>query len=294
MSIVLFTATSCKKNGNPNDLPAVSPDDYAGKIDGFTSSDEVFPKNLVAYWSFDDTKNEKISGAAPTATANDAFVANGVKGKAIGLTGGYLYYATQLNTLKTDVFKSFTISAWVQILNNGSKKTMLFQLARPGIFTGNINFILNTNAFPATNTDELKINPTFTTIGGGTQDNVNTKRDNPGDVNYFPYLTPKIGMNKWTHIALTYNGTTGFFYIWADGIQIGAYSSRGTGNNLFKSYEPSEVIIGGNYNVIPGKSVSADVSYAAMTGNIDELRIYNINLPDAHVKALFNLGKAGK
>ncbi|WP_316791430.1 LamG-like jellyroll fold domain-containing protein [Pedobacter frigoris] len=294
LGIVLFTTASCKKDGNPNNLPEVSPDDYAGKVDGFTTSDEVFSKNLVAYWSFDDTKNEKISGAAPTATANDAFVATGVRGKALSLNAGYLYYATQFNTLKTDAFKSFTISAWVQILNNGSKRTMLFQLARPGIFTGNINFILNTNAFPATNTDELKINPTFTTIGGGTQDNVNTKRDNPGDVNYFPYLTPKIGMNKWTHIALTYNGTTGFFYIWADGIQIGAFSSRGTGNSLFKSYEPSEVIIGGNYNVIPGKAVNADANYAAMTGNIDELRIYNINLPDSHIKALFNLGKAGK
>ncbi|SMC79316.1 LamG-like jellyroll fold domain-containing protein [Pedobacter africanus] len=292
--VILTVGTSCKKDGNPNNLPDVSPDDYAGKIDGFTSSDEVFPKNLVAYWSFDDTKAEKVSGASPTTSANDAFIAAGVRGKALSLTTGYLYYANQFNTLKTDVFKSFSISTWVQILNNGSKKTMLFQLTRPGIFTGSINFILNTNAFPASNTDELKINPTFTTIGGGTQDNVNTKRDNPGDINYFPYLSPKIGMSKWTHILLTYNGTTGFFYIWADGVQIGAFSSRGTGNNLFKSNEPSEVIIGGNYNVIPGKSVSTDQSFAAMTGNIDEIRIYNIALPEAHVKALFNLGKAGK
>lgn len=284
--------SSCKKDGNPNDLPSVSPDQYEGKVDGFSSSDEVFPNNLVAYWSFEDTKNETISGSAPTTTAGDSFIDGGVKGKALKLESGFLYYGTQLEKLKTDVFKSFTISAWIQIMNNGSKRTMLFQLARPGMFNGNINFALNTQSFPASDTDNLKIQPTFLTIGGGTQDNINTQRDAPGAATYVPYRTPKIGMSKWTHVLLTYNGTTGFFNIWADGVNIGAFSSRGTGNNLFKSYEPSEIIIGGNYNVIPGKQVNADANFAAMTGNIDELRIYNVALPDAHIKALYNLGAA--
>jgi hypothetical protein len=31
-----------------------------------------------------------------------------------------------------------------------------------------------------------------------------------------------------------------------------------------------------------------------MTGKIDEVRIYNISLPDAHIKALYNLGVAKK
>ncbi len=285
---------SCKKDGNPNNLPGVSTGAYEGKIDGFNNSDEVFPDNLVAYWSFDGTKNELKSGTAPTSTANDAFVTEGIKGQALRLNAGYLFYGTQFEKFKTDAFKSFSISAWIQILNNGSKRTMLFQLARPGIFNGNINFALNTNSFPASDVDNFKIQPTFTAVSGGTQDNVNTKRDNPGDPNYFPYLTPKIGATKWTHVLLTYSGTTGIFNIWADGIKIGAYPSRGTGTALFKSYEPSQVIIGGNYNTIPGMSVNADVTFAAMTGNIDELRIYNISLPDAHVKALYNLGLAHK
>jgi hypothetical protein len=295
LAIAVISLSSCKKDGNPNDLPEVSTESYEGKIDGFNNSDEVFAENLVAYWSFDGTKNELKSSTAPTATANDAFVPDGIKGQAIRLTSGYLFFGTQFEKFKTDVFKSFSISAWIQILNNGSKRTMLFQLARPGVFNGNINFALNTNAFPASDVDNLKIQPTFSTVGGGTQDNVNAKRDNPGDANYFPYLTPKIGANKWTHVILTYSGTTGVFNIWADGIKIGAYPNRGTAaNNLFKSYEPSQVIIGGNYNVIPGMAVNADANFAAMTGNIDELRVYNISLPDAHVKALYNLGLAHK
>lgn len=278
-ALVLMIA-SCKKDGNPNNLPGVSPADYAGKIDGYDSSEQVFTKNLVAYWSFDDTKAERKSGFTPTQTAGDAFVTGGVRGKALSLTSGYLYYASQFPLLKTDTFKSFSISVWVKILNNRSKRTMLFQLARPGIFNGNINFALNTNA--ATTVTNLTIQPTFTTVGGGTQDNLNNN------------IKPNTSLTEWTHIVLTYNGTTGVFDIWANGVKVGGFPNRGVGNNLFKSYEPSEVIIGSNYNGIPGKSVNADVSFAPMTGQIDELRIFNINLPDAHIKALYNLGKAGK
>ncbi len=282
IAALALAAVSCKKDGNPNNLPSVSTATYEGTIDGYKSSDEVFPDNLIAYWSFDDTKNELKSSTAPTSSANDTYAAGGVRGKALNLNAGYLYYATQFQAFKTAALKSFTISTWVKILNNGSKRTMLFQLARPGMFNGNINFALNTQSFPATTTNTLRIQPTFLTVGGGTQDNLNST------------LSPVIGMDKWTHIVLTYETNTGVFDIWADGIKVGAFPNRGVGTSLFNSYEPSEVIIGSNYNGIPGKSVSTDVSFAPMTGQIDEVRIYNRALPDAQIKSLFNLGKANK
>lgn len=279
--LTLSVLSSCKKDGNPNNLPEVSTAQYEGTIDGYSSSDDVYPKNLVAYWTFDDTKNEKISNTAPTSSLNDSYI-TGVKGKGLKLNAGFVYYATQINAFKTDALKSFTLSHWVQITNNGTKRTMTFQLARPGIFDGSLDVRLNTQAYPASNTDVLKVQPRFSTVGGGSQDNLNAS------------LSPKIGATVWNHLVLTYDGTTGVFKMWADGVNIGSYNNRGTGNNLFKAYEPGEVIIGGNYNTIPGKTVNTDVSYANMTGSIDEIRIYNTVLPDAHIKALFNLGKAGK
>ncbi|OYU56563.1 MAG: hypothetical protein CFE25_04840 [Chitinophagaceae bacterium BSSC1] len=282
LAVFAIMGVSCKKDGNPNNLPSVSTASYDGKIDGYTSSNEVFPENLIAYWSFDDTKNELVTGTAPTASANDSYVTGGVRGKALSLAAGYLYFPVQFQKFKADSLKSWTISSWVKILNNGSKRTMLFQLARPGIFNGNINFALNTQSFPAATTNTLRIQPTFTTVGGGTQDNLNST------------LSPTIGMDKWTHLVLTYDGTTGVFNIWADAVKVGAFPNRGVGTSLYKSWEPSEIIIGANYNSIPGKSVSTDVTFAAMTGQIDELRIYNKTFPDAHVKALYNLGMANK
>lgn len=276
LAAITVSITACKKSDNPNDLPEVNPSDYAGKIDGYDSSDQIFPQNLVAYWSFDDTKNELKSNSAPTQTAGDTFIA-GMKGKAIKLSAGYLYYAKQFDAFKTNNLKSFTISTWVQIANNGSKRTMLLQLARPGIFDGNFDFRLNTQS---TSTTFLGIGPRFSAVVGS-QDNLNAS------------LSPTFGANVWTHILLTYDSTTGIFKIWANGVDVGSYNSRGTGNNLFKAYEPTEFIIGGNYNTI-GKPVNTDVSYAAMTGSLDELRIFNRVLPDAHIRALYNLGKAGK
>ena len=165
---LLIILSSCKKDGNPNNLPPVSPADYEGKIDGFSSSDEVFPKNLVAYWSFDETKNELKTNTAPTLTSNDAIIDGGVRGKALNLTEGYLYFARQFDAFKTDVFTSWSISVWVKIRNNGGKRTMLLQLAKKdSTVNGNINFLINTQSYPATNDSVLTINPTFRTIGGG-------------------------------------------------------------------------------------------------------------------------------
>lgn len=281
-----LTATifsSCEKDGNPNNLPDVNASDYVGKIDGFSTTDEIYPNNLVAYWDF-ETKNEKKTNATPTSTANDAIVDGGFKGKGLSLNNGYLYYASQFPAFKTNVFKSFTISTWVQISNNGATKTMLFQLARPGIFNGNINFVLETNLKPASDILNLSVHPTFTAVSGGTQDNINQSFGK----------SPKIGPGNWVHLALTYDGSSGTFNIFANGINIGNYSGRGVGTALFNSYEPSEVIIGGNYNVIPGKAVGTDATFAAMTGKIDEIRIYNRSIPESIIKSMYNLGLAGK
>lgn len=283
LALIAILFASCKKDGNPNKLPGVSPDAYVGKIDGYTSSDEVYPANLVAYWSFDDTKNELKTSAAPTQSSNDSYATDGVRGKSLQLESGFVRYNTQFNAFKTATMKNWSISTWVKLKNNGSKRTMVFQLARQTVFTGNINFDLRTNAFPATNDSMLTLQPTFSTVNGGTQDNLNN-------------VLNKVNLNNWVHIVLTYDFATGVFNNWINGIKVGAFPNRGTGGSSYNAYEPNEVLIGANYNAagIPVTPASTDVNYAPMTGKVDEMRIFNIALPDAHIKALYNLGVAKK
>lgn len=276
-----LSLTACKKDGNPNRLPSVSPDAYVGTIDGYRSSDEVFPQHLIAYWGFDNNTNEQFSNAAPTTTLNASLADGGVRGKALRLDSGFLYYAAQLPKFNSDSLRSFTISAWVKIANNGSRRTMLMQVARPNMFWGNINFNLNTNANPPSVTNVFRFQPTFMTQSGGLQDNLNT------------VLSPTIGADKWTHLVLTYDISTGVFQNYADGVRVGNFPNRGTVNTFF-CHVPNEFIIGANYNLIPGRSVNTDASFGRMTGQVDEIRVWNRPLGEAFVRALFNLGRANK
>jgi hypothetical protein len=286
LALVAVTATSCKKDGNPNNLPGVDPSAYDGKIDGYNNTEEVFPENQIAYWSFDDTKNELKSGLAPFSSLNDSYVAAGVRGKALNLAAGFVYYKAQLGAFKTDSLKNWTVSAWVKVKNNAAKRTMVFQIARPTIFNGNLNVALNTQSYPATNDSTLRLNPTFSTnnsiTGTSLQDNLNNAAGQD-----------KVNLNNWVHMVLTYDYSTGVFNNWINGVKVGNFPNRGTGGNSFKSWEPNEIFFGANYNAA-GLPVSADASFAPMTGQIDEVRIYNKTFPDAHIKALYNLGKAGK
>lgn len=279
----LTMLASCKKDGNPNNLPDISAGDYEGTVDGFRSSEEIFPEDLVAYWSFDNSKAELKSNTAPTQTANDQLVADGVKGQSLQLNSGYLYFGTQFPQFRTADFRSWTISLWVKLKNNGAKRTMVFQLARPGMLSGNINLALNTQSFPATNDSVLRIQPTFAAVNANT--NVSGFQDNLNNV------LDKINLKDWVHIVVTYDITTGVFNNWANGVKVGNFPNRGT-TNLFRSWEPSELILGSNYNGIPGKEVNTDAAFAPMTGQIDEIRIYDRPLPDAFIRALYNLGRA--
>lgn len=277
--VLLLVLQACKKDGNPNRLPSVNPADFEGTIDGYKTSDEVFPENLMAYWSFDDNNNERLTNAAPAMTQGNTLVDGGVRGRALSLNNGFLYYSNQFPKFNSDTLRSFSISVWIKILNNGTRRTMLMQMARPGMFWGNINFNLNTQSFPASNTTTFRFQPTFMTQSGGLQDNLNT------------VLSPTIGADKWTHLVLTYDITTGTFHNYADGVRVGNFPNRGLVNTFF-CHQPNEFIIGSNYNGIPGKSVSADATFAPMTGQVDEIRIWNRPLGEAFVRALFKLGNA--
>lgn len=286
--IGLIMLGGCKK-GNPNNLPSVSPSDFAGKIQGFDSSGQVASDHLVAYWNFDGNQKEAISGIAPTSSLNATFIPNGVRGQALSLDSGYLYYASQIPALGASLH-SFTVLEWVQILNNGSTPTMTFLLARPGNLFGNINFLLETGQHPASDTSDLVVHPSYFD-GNGTQDNLNAGWAPDGAGTYY---TPTIGANKWVQVGVTYDSTSNNIQVWANGKRIGTTSYQNRGTNYYKPTVPNEVIIGGWYNNIPGKKVTTDTWTVPMKGNIDEIRVYNEALGAADILALYQLGAAGK
>ncbi len=274
----------CKK-GNPNNLPSVSPSDFIGKIEGFDSSGQVASDQLVAYWGFNGTEAESISGIAPTSTSNDSYVDNGVVGKAVSLDSGYLYYASQIPAFDTSL-KSFTISEWVQLQNNGSTPTMTFSIANPGQFWPDFAFLIETGQHPASDTSDFIVHPSYADMNGGRQDNLNA-------IWTSHYKSPTVPPGKWTNLVVTFDQSTKIFQIWANGIMIGEpdYQKRGA---AFNPIVPNEIIIGGWYNNIPGKELTSDTWTVPMKGKIDEIRVYKSALGAADIIALYKLGVAGK
>lgn len=275
----------CKK-GNPNNLPSVSPKDFEGKIEGFDSSGQVAADQLVAYWGFNGSQSENLSGIAPTSSLYAKLVDNGVSGQALELDSGYVYYASQIPAFN-DSLTSFTVSEWVQIQNNGSTPTMTFSLAAPGQFWPDFAFLLETGQKPATDTDNLVVHPSYADVNGGRQDNLNA-----GWLS--SYKSPTIPPGKWTNLVVTYDKASKIFQIWANGIKIGAPDYQNRGDAFFKPMVPNEIIIGGWYNNIPGKELTTDTWTVPMVGKIDEIRVYKSALGAADIIALYKLGRAGQ
>ncbi|MEO8821168.1 MAG: LamG-like jellyroll fold domain-containing protein [Ginsengibacter sp.] len=279
----IFSAvlTSCSKNKSTPDVPLPP-------IGGYASSDSVASANLVAYWNFDGNQNEIKSGTAATSSARATYMTNGVKGQALMLDSGYVFYNSipALNGLTT-----FSVSAWVQVRNNqdttGNDFTsMIFQLSKPNSTFGNINLGLETSWKPATN-DSLVVHGWYTDPKNGLQDNRND-----------PFGTPSVGpvldtAGHWINVMMTVDNSNPVnFNMYANGVNIGAYSSRGT--SIYTPMTPSSVIIGGWLNNVPGQPHTSDTWPHAFVGGIDQVRVYNKALSPDEISALYQLEKAGR
>lgn len=268
--------TSCSKKSTPDvTLPPIG---------GYTSSDSVAAANLVAYWNFDGNQNEIKSGTASTSSDRVSYT-TGVKGQALLCDSGYVFYNSipALNGLTT-----FSVSAWVQTQNSQAPgfTSMVFQLSKPNSTFGNINLGVETGQRPAGN-DTLTVHGWYTDPSNGLQDNRND-----------PFGTPPVGVvldttGKWINIVMTVDNSNPVnFHMYANGVDIGAYNSRGT--NVYTPMTPSNVIIGAWLNNVPGQPHTSDTWPHAFVGGIDQVRVYNKALSASDVSALYQLEKAGR
>jgi hypothetical protein len=285
-----LTAGDCNKN-NDTPLPPIG---------GYNNSDEVAAANLKSYWSMSGNGNESKSGTAPTSSTGVTFTSDGVKGQAATFNNGYLYYASAVGGALTSG-QPWTVSAWIQAANTfipggnppaNNHPYQYFQLARPNQLFGSINLLYEAGQF-GVNSDTMTLKSLYSDAGG-LQDNIN----NYGIAGTEYMVVKKAGTGKWVHVVTTYNpaggtGSQSVLRIYADSVLVSNRNFENRGSNAYV-YTPHEVIIGGWYNNIPGKTVSADTWTTPFTGKIDEVRVYNKLLTDAEILALYQLGKAGR
>ncbi len=268
--------SSCKKEEAT--LPA---------IDGYNNANEVAATNLVAHWGFEDNGKETKSGASPVGSKGATYV-TGIKGKALSLSNGYLSYDA-ISALSS--LPSATISAWVQISNNGNTPSCFLSLTRPNEWAGNLNLMAETGWKKAT-VDTLVVKGLLVTKKNGNDSWQDTRNEpSKGGVQ----ANKVAGTNKFFHLVMTYDATSANYKMYVNGVKVSnpeweVRDGGALGALVFAT--PTKPVIGAwGTNVTGGTS---EAWQAPMTGLLDEMRIFNKALSEGEISSLYKIESAGR
>ena len=229
-----------------------------------------------SYWHFNESTRDTGEYRLSTTASNVSFVPGVTEGQAAQIgAGGYLVARTIPDALKSP--GSLTVAFWMKgvgPVQGGAQG--LFAISNSKEFWGNFEmFLENLN-----NGSEafLKIH-TF---------NKNAV-DGKGDV--FTEVKISGALDKWTHIAVTYNGATSEMTIFADG-QPTSVNKKVLGGGNYGSLAWNDVtglVVGSfAFQVTPTlASHGAETWAKSFNGALDQFRIFTKALTPAEVTNLF-------
>lgn len=292
--VALISLGSC--SDDDKDLP---------KIDGYNNSDEVAADNLVAHWTFDDTYDEDISGTDKQTTIGSMAFVDGRLGKALDLNRGAIAYPTIPALNSVDALGNFSVSMWVNV--RGQKRVV------GGGFTVFFGIIPDTTGFwgsimacaetarhlPTSDTLELKNFLETKLAAGGlrSEDNVAQRNNNSivDDPNNGQTGAWFLGGQDWVHYVMTWEGSTGFFKLYANGADVGGWTKRGTTAGNLRIQTPARAVFGSMASNDLGFTKATRPEWAPPAdATIDDTRVFNTVISQAEATALYNLGLAGR
>ena len=273
----------------------------APRIDGYNSSNEVDSVDLIAYWPFDGSTNESMHNASPVLTGGASTFVAGKIGKAVHLDNAWLTYGPEATAAGADnttynsndtLQNGFTISVWAQV-DQTENLSNLFSLNTPGIPN-----------WPILGLDYRKHADNSFDIDGGIG---NVDGTGPHITYAAAFMEPAFTDSlEWAHIVITYNGSNKSMKYYANGILRKTIDLATLNGGPFPDTTASLLMITPNYATIgtfesasttPGDGSSTSIpSYMnnGISGNIDDVRFYKSTLSESDVKALYDLGLAGR
>jgi hypothetical protein len=259
--------SSCQKSFDPAS--------YAPKLDigGFTSSNDVAKGNLVGYWGFNGNLKDSISNADGVATGTK--FGKGVKGQA--LQGALNSYVLATPGPGITAIQSFTITEWINTPPPSTGIIGVFTLAKTDGFWGNLEVFFE-NGSTADN-GKVRVH-----IAQGNNDRTYSV---DGVANLF---------NNWTNLGVSYDAATNTCKLYVNGSKINSGTVGGlTGPANFTNV--GKMVFGCvQFQTTPSQtSATGKQDWASyLTGQLDEVRIYNKALTDAEVNAVVKLEGRGK
>ncbi|MCZ4245616.1 LamG domain-containing protein [Pedobacter punctiformis] len=266
MATVALGLSSCQKKFDPSSYaPALN-------IGGYTSAKQIAPNNLVAYYAFDGSL---IDSASSTSGVNTG-TTFGAGFKKQSLQGALNSYVLGTPSAKVNALKSFTVTEWFNSPAPTTGIIGLFSLANTTQFWGNIEIFIE-NGSTATN-GQLRIH---LNQGGG---------DKTYSVNDLQSI-----FGKWVNLSLSYDETTSMVKVYINGSRVAAIASTVTGPLAFTN--TGRFVFGTvQFQTTPSQtSGTTKQDWASfLTGQIDEVRVYDKALSDAEISALSILESRGK
>ena len=301
MGIVFTAFTACSDDDEGNDLPPIG---------GYDSADEVGASSLLAYWPLDGDGIEDISNTAPSSSVGTSWE-SGIKGQGVKLNAGYLNFPT-IPALSASS-GSITVSVWAklsntkQVVDGPSHISEIFNIAGTDNGNGYIGVLGETHGLVTS--DSIQVKGHYETKkADGTQsggDIVNmvkmepwmiTYNENPANPIKHVAFPNKIG-GQWAHIVYVFDGATAKNMIYVNGVNVSntPWVQRNDGVTPFPLVYATTThpIIGARANFIAG-TAGGDAWNQAMTGSVDEIRVYDKVLIPADITALYELEKAGR
>lgn len=240
-------------------------------IGGYTSASAIATSNLVGYWPFNGSTVETVSNNAGTNTGTS--FANGIKGQALqGANNSYVVYNTPP---AIQSLHSFTVSLWVNSPQNTNGIVGLLDIANAGNFWGNLVIF-------------------FENGGTATSANLKIHVNNAGADAWLGNYAISNPWNTWMNIAVTYDATTSTFKVYVNGSIIATQAQPGFGPLVFQN--ASKMVIGTvQFQTTPSLNGGTTQPWASyLTGQVDEVRIYNVALSASDLGSLVKLEGRGK
>jgi hypothetical protein len=263
---MVFSLSSCYKKFDPKSYqPAFT-------FNGYTSVAEIGAGSLVGYWAFDGSYIDSVSKTAATGVGTS--FTGGFKGQALqGADKGYVI-SDLPNAIKN--LTSFTINYWLKTPNTSGIITPI-TISRADQFWGALDM--------------------FYENGGRTDNTANLKVHYNGQSEV--WFTNGFISNPWSgwiNIALTYDAASSTFKLFQGGNEVASQTAAGLGNLAFPA-NAAKIIFGtSQFQTTPslGTAGGAQSWAGYLTGQMDEVRIYNKALTASDLQALIVLQGKGK
>lgn len=241
-------------------------------VNGFTSTAQIGSGSLIGYWAFDGSYVDSVSKTAATGVGTS--FTGGFKGQALqGANNGYVISDLPSAIKNTH---SLTIDFWINSTQNTTGILVPICISRTDGFWGVLDMFYE-NGSTATS-GNLKVH-----FNGQTE----------------VWFTNGFVTNPWSgwqNIALTYDATSSTFTLYQGGVAIATQTAAGLGNILFPDTATKIIFGTEQFQCSPSLGTAGGTQPWAsyLTGQMDEVRIYNKALSASEIQALIVLQGKGK